>query len=402
MPQLVTARGRDSRGRVREHFAEYGAWDLAAVERHTLRWLAQVRPARWGRYPPVAVDDTQLPRTRQRVWGPGPVHEASARRPHRAETVRAHHGGVRGDVPPRRPWPSRPPGARLSGRQRRWPTGEPVRPQTTLAADLRRQADAGSAAPLLAVVDGADAVETVIRPCLAPQEDQRRLARGTRVRAEARRYPPLSVRARPTGRRPGWGARMAAPHHHGSWPGSGPRRRAWGDGRRWTFRDQQRRGRGAVSGPPIPVQVFVLELAGEVAPCFLVPSAVDLSAAHVVEAWTARVRPADGVRAHTQRLGRETCRAGTTEPIPRPLQVQRVTLTLLRRLHARLEQAWGPDPWWGKPAWHPHQRHASILDLRRLCWRYRPEFSPFLVHLEALETFPPPLPLSRELSGRAA
>jgi hypothetical protein len=400
--QILTALGLESRWRVLEHFAEYGAWDREAVERHTLWLREQVRPARWGRYHPVAVDDTKLHRTSKRVWGTCTFHEASARSPNRAETVRAHNWVVMGDLHPSRPWTYLPHGARWSCRQSQLPTGETFRTKTTLAADLLRQADAGSAAPLLAGFDGAYAVETVIRPCLAPQADQRRIELVTRWRADARLYHPLIVRARPKGRRPLWGARMAAPQHHVYWPVSWQRSRAWVYGRLRTFRYQQLRCRWAVSGPHIPVHVFVIEMAGDVEPWFLVTSAVELSAAQVVEAWTARFRQEDGFRDPKQRLGMEECRAWTKEPILRTFQVQLVTLTLLRLLQARLDQAWGPDTWWGKPQWNPHKRHASILDLRRLFWRYRTEFSPFLVHLEELEKFPQPLPLSRDLSGRAA
>jgi hypothetical protein len=98
----------------------------------------------------------------------------------------------------------------------------------------------------------------------------------------------------------------------------------------------------------------------------------------------------------------EECRAWTKEPILRTFQVQLVALTLLRLLQARLNQTWGPDTWWCKPAWNQRKRHASILDLRRLFWRYRTEFSQFLVHLEELEQFTQPLPLGQDLPERAA
>lgn len=46
LTQLLTALDLQSRWRVLEHFAEYGAWDHAAVERQTLRSIEQVQPAR--------------------------------------------------------------------------------------------------------------------------------------------------------------------------------------------------------------------------------------------------------------------------------------------------------------------------------------------------------------------
>jgi hypothetical protein len=40
--------------------------------------------------------------------------------------------------------------------------------------------------------------------------------------------------------------------------------------------------------------------------------------------------------------------------------------------------AWGTGSWWLKPAWNLQKHHASILDLRRLCWQHREAFSQFL------------------------
>jgi hypothetical protein len=102
LPQILTALGLESRWRVLEHFAEYGAWDREAVEQQTLRVLQQEQPARWGRYHPVAIDDTKGHRTSKQVWGTCTFHESSARSPNRAETVRAHHWVVMGDLHPGR------------------------------------------------------------------------------------------------------------------------------------------------------------------------------------------------------------------------------------------------------------------------------------------------------------
>src|SRR5262249_26164494 len=129
--------------------------------------------------------------------------EARPRRPNRAETARPHNGVVLGDWPPRRPWPYLPHGARLHGRPSQWPRGDTLRPKTTLAAAVLRQAEAGSAAPLLAGFAGAYAVETVSRPRLAPPEAPRRSAPLPRVGADGRRAQPLGGRAPAKGRRPG-------------------------------------------------------------------------------------------------------------------------------------------------------------------------------------------------------
>jgi hypothetical protein len=101
---ILTALGLEARWRVLEHCAAYGAGDRDAVERQTRRLSEQERPARWARDPPVAVDATTRHRTRAKVWGPCPVHASSARSPHRAATVRAHHWGGMGDLGSGTPW----------------------------------------------------------------------------------------------------------------------------------------------------------------------------------------------------------------------------------------------------------------------------------------------------------
>lgn len=113
--QRLPALGLESRWH--EHFAEYGAWDREAVERHTLQLIEQEQPARWGRYHPVAIGDTKLHRTSQKVWGACTFHESSARRPNRAEMVRAHNWVVMGDLRPGRPWTDLPHAAALLSRQ---------------------------------------------------------------------------------------------------------------------------------------------------------------------------------------------------------------------------------------------------------------------------------------------
>jgi hypothetical protein len=402
LTQILTALGLEARWRVLEHFAEYGAWDRETVERQTLCLIEQEPPARWGGYHPVALDDTKGHRTSKQVWGTCTFHESSARSPNRAETVRAHNWMVMGDLAPGRPWTYLPHAARLYCRQRRLPAGETFRTKTALAVELLQQADQDSAAPILGVFDGAYAVETVVQPCLEPPEGRRRMEIVTRLRIDARLYHPVGARPRAKGRPPKWGPRLPAPQHHLYWPVGWQRSRAWVYGRMRQFRYKYLRCRWAVSGPHIPVQVLVIEMAGYEKPWFLVTSALELSAAQVVAVWAARFRQEDGFRDHKQRLGMEECRAWTKEPILRTFQVQLVALTLLRLLQSRLDQAWGTGSWWGKPEWNRRKRHASILDLRRLFWRYRAEFSQFLVALENLEKIPQPRPLRQDLTGRAA
>jgi hypothetical protein len=402
LTQILTALGMESRWRVLEYFAEYGAWDREVVERQTLHLIEQERPARWGQYHPVAVDDTKLHRTSKQVWGTCTFHESSARSPNRAETVRAHNWVVMGDLVPGQPWTYLPHAARLYCRRSQLPPGESFRTKTALAVELLRQADRGSAAPILAVFDGAYAVDTVIQPCLHPDPGQQRIAIVTRLRVDARLYHPVETRPRAKGRPPKWGVRMAAPQHHVYWSVDWQTGQAWVYGRRRRFRYKQLRCRWAVSGPQVPVHVLVVEMAGYKEPWFLVTSALDLSAAQVVEVFTARFRQEDAIRDHKQRLGMEECRAWTKEPILRTFQVQLVAMTLLRLLQARLSQAWDNESWWLKPEWNCRKRHASILDLRRLFWRYRPQFSQCLVALEELEEIPPARGRCRNPAGDAA
>jgi hypothetical protein len=343
-----------------------------------------------------------LHRSSKQVWGTCAFHASSARSPNRAETVRAHHWVVMGDLVPGRPWTSLPHAARPYYRQTQLPEGEPFRTKTALAVELLRQAEAESAAPILGVFDGAYAVDTVVRPCLEPGLGQHGIECVTRLRKDARLYHPVVVRTRPKGRRPTWGPRIAAPQQHLSWPVGWQRSRAWGYGRMRAFGYKQLRCRWAVSGPKAPVHVLVVQMTGYEEPWFLVTSALDLTAAQVVEAWTARFRQEDGFRDHKQRPGMEECRAWTKEPILRTFQVQLGALSLLRLLQARLDEAWGAGTWWYKPAWNAHKRHASILDLQRLFWRYRSELSQFLVALEEWEKIPQPHGLSQKPTEEAA
>ena len=75
---ILTALDLAARGRVLERLAAYGAWDRDAGERQTRRLREQERPARWGRYHPVALDATQWHRTSAQVWGTGTGHASSA------------------------------------------------------------------------------------------------------------------------------------------------------------------------------------------------------------------------------------------------------------------------------------------------------------------------------------
>ncbi len=214
LTQILTALGLESRWGVLEHFAEHGAWERVAMARQLLRLLERERPARRGRYHPVAIDDTKGHRTSKKVWGTCTFRESSAHSPNRAETVRAHNWVVMGELLPGHPWTYLPHAARLYCRRRRLPAGEAFRTKTALAVELLRQADAESAAPLLGVFDGADAAGTVVRPCLEPIAGEWRMEIVTRLRADARLYHPGLARPHTQGRPLRWGARFAVPQHH--------------------------------------------------------------------------------------------------------------------------------------------------------------------------------------------
>jgi hypothetical protein len=147
---------------------------------------------------------------------------------------------------------------------------------------------------------------------------------------------------------------------------------------------------------------LVVVVDGDEQPWFLVTSALDVAAAQVVEACTARFRPEDGCRDHTQRLGMEACRAWTKEPVRRTFQVQWLALTLLRLLPFRLDQTWGTASWWSKPAWYAQKRHASIRDLCRLFWRHRAVFSQRFIDLEEMNNTPQALASQGTSASRAA
>ena len=178
----------------------------------------------------------------------------------------------------------------------------------------------------------------------------------------------------------------------------------------------------SVSGHEELVHAFVFEVEGYGQPWFVVTTALDLSAesrthsnanasglVHLakrmgagVEAFAARYRQKEGFRDHKQRLGMEECRAWTKEPVLRTFQVQMVAMTLLRLMQFRLDAGWGERSYWLKPEWNQRKRHPSILDLRRLFWRYRSRFSKLLMRLEELEKIPRAAIPARQRADRAA
>jgi DDE superfamily endonuclease len=385
--QILTAMGLESRWRVLESFAEYGAFDCQAVERLTIQVIEEQQPARWAGYHPVALDDTKEHRSSDKVWGTCTFHEPASRSPNRAETVRAHNWVVLGDLVAGEPWTYLPHTARLYFRETQLPEGETFCKKTEWAVVMLRQVDRESPVPILAIFDGAYANETVIEPCLNPPDGQRRIEIVTRLRVDARLYRPKVANAK--GRPRVWGRRLPAPQKHAQWDALWKKGQAYIYGRQRKFEYKHLACFWSVSGPDKPVHVFVFQVEGYKEPWYIVTTALDLSAAQVIEVFAARYRQEDGFRDHKQRLGMEECRAWTKQPILRTFRVQMVAQTMLRLLQFQLDADCGPATWWSPPDWNRKKKHPSILDLRRLLWRQRDHFSQFLVELEELPKVEP-------------
>ena len=387
--QILVSLGLESQWRNLEHFAEYGSWDRAAVERQLMRLVEREQPARWGGYHPVAIDDTKEHRTSEDVWGTCTFHESGARCPNRATTVRAHNWVEMGDLLPGKPWTYLPIAARLYFRKSQLPVGESFRTKTDLAVEMLRKADAESAVPILAAFDGAYAMETVIEPCLNPPPGGRRIEFVTRLRKDARLYRPLEEATKsPRGGRPRkWGERLPAPQDHARWKAKWQTGWAYVYGRLRTFRYKRLPCCWSVSGPKQVVWAYVFEVPGYDKLWATITSAGNLSAAQVLAANAGRFRQEDGFRDHKQRLGMEECRAWTKEPILRTFQVQMIALTLMRLLQLRLDDA-HDAPWPCAPPWNPHKSRASILDVRRLFWKHRERISKLVAALDDLRKPP--------------
>jgi hypothetical protein len=387
--QILTAVGLESQWRNVEHFAEYGSWDRGAVERRLMQVVESEHPARWGRYHPVAIDDTKEHRTSAEVWGTCTFHESTARSPNRATTVRAHNWVVLGDLASGRPWTYMPLAARLYFRKSQMPVGERFRTKTAMAVEMLRVVAGESRAPVLAAFDGAYAMDTVIGPCLNPPPGRRRIEVVTRLRKDARLYELLPAAAKnPKGGRPRkWGKRLPAPQEHEKWNVPWQVGRAYVYGQVRTFRYKRLRCCWSVSGPQEIMHAYVFEVPGYDKLWATITSAADLSASQTLSANGGRFRQEDGFRDHKQRLGMEECRAWTKEPILRTFQIQMVTQTLLRLMQFRLEAIVG-NAWYSPPPWNLGKCHVSILDLRRLFWKHRSRFSQVMARWDDLQKPP--------------
>ena len=377
--QILTSIKLQDQWRNLEHFAEYGAFDRGAVEVATIRLVEAEKPARFAGFHPVALDDTKEHRTSKNVWGTCTFFEPAGRSPNRASTVRAHNWIELGDLLPGEPWRYLPHTARLYFRKSQLPAGETFCTKTAWAVDMLRQVDANSAAPILAAFDGAYANRTVIGPCINPGAGQRRIEVVTRLREDARLFGAKEVpQKRSRGRPRKHGPRLPPPRDHLLWNVAWRKSTAYVYGRERTIRYKKMECYWSVAGPEQKVHVFVFEVEGYSETWYTVTTALSLTPEETVSVFAARFRQENGFRDHKQRLGMEECRAWTKEPVLRTFGVQMVAQTLLTLMQFQLDEAHGEQGWWSPPDWNRRKEHPSLLDVRRLFWECREEFSQLL------------------------
>jgi hypothetical protein len=398
--QGLVALGMEDRWRAAEAFAERGAWDREAVEAALREAIRRRSPEPWHGYEVYAGDDTKVHRTSKGVWGTCTFHEYTSRCPNRAETVRAHNWVVTGRLAPGAPWWFLPTEGRLYFRESQLPAGARFRKKPELLVELAGGHARSSQSPCLEVFDGGYAVRSVVRPLLAGDAETPRVEVLTRLREDSRLYAPPVPPAKLRGRPRQWGERLPAPVEADGWPGRWRRGKAWVYGRCRRVRWKRVLCQWHVAGPDERVHAFLFEVEGEKKRWSLVTSALDLDGAAVVEAFAARFRQEDGFRDLKQRLGLEECRAWTAAPVVRTVQVQLAAMTLLRLLHWELDA--GGMTWWSRPAWNRKKRHPSILDVRRWLWRFRADFSHFLLALEEVPESTPALRKPRKRRRKAA
>jgi hypothetical protein len=381
--QSVVAIERTADWKAIESFAEYGAWDAAAVTRDLTRLIEQAPGRIWYGYHVSAADDTKVHRSSEQVWGTCTFHEDSARCPNRASTVRAHNWVLLGAVlyHPDQPAWFLPISGRLYFRKAQLPAlptapggTAPFQTKCALLVELLREQARITGGRHLGLFAGAYALKSVVRPLVLPEDGSPRIEFLTRLRHNARLYD-LPPAERPKGQRgpkPKWGRQLPPPRQGGRWA------REWQDGsafiygRKRKVRWKERVVLWRVLGHEVPVKVVVAKVEGYKKRFTLVTSAVELTGLQMVELFAARFRQEDGFRDLKQRLGWEECRAWTRNPIERTSQAQWVTMSLLRLTQFRLEAAGGGD-WWTPPPWNRTKERPSILDVERLLRRHRPE-----------------------------
>ncbi len=360
-----------------ESFAEYGAWDLPALQADLARLVAREQPARWYGYHVSAGDDTKVHRNSPGVWGTCTFHEYTARCPNRASTVRAHNWVVLGRLLPQQDQPAcfLPLAGDLYFRKSQLPAAQggdgakvPFRTKCQLLVQLAGQQAQAVPGKHLTVFDGAYAVRTVVRPLARPEEPgQPVIEVVTRLRHDARLFA-VAPAERSKGQRgptPRWGRPLPPPRQGGRWPGGWQTGEAFLYGRRRQVRWKEVICLWWVMGWQKPVKAVVAEVEGYQERFTLVSSATELTGLQIVELFCARFRQEDGFRDLKQRLGWEECRAWTRLPIERTTQVLLTALTLLRLVQFRLQAEQG-DGWWFHPPWNKGKSRPSVLDLGRL------------------------------------
>jgi hypothetical protein len=358
-----------------ESFAEYGCWNEGLLQR-SIGWAIHRLPdCRWYGYRVWAGDDTKVHRSSPHVWGTCTFHEYTARCPNRATTVRAHNWVVLGALLPTPEQPARflPVAGQLYFRHSQLPAGEVFQTKCQLVVALAQQQAADVPGPHLAMVDGGFALRSVVRPLVLPSDpSQPRIDILTRLRRDARlcALPPQQRRRGQRGPTPKWGRALPPPRQGGRWPGVWQQGEVFLYGRRRGVRWKEVVCLWRVLGPEVPVRAVVAEVEGYRKRFTLVSSALDLTGLQIVELFCARFRQEDGFRDLKQRLGWEECRAWTKNPIVRTTLVLFVTLTLLRLLQYRLDEAAG-DSWWRHPPWNARKTRPSVLDVERLLWQHR-------------------------------
>src|SRR6516225_4971768 len=212
--------------RAMERFAEYGAWDAAAVTRRLTRLVEQAPGRTWHGYHVSAVDDTKVHRSGKHVWGTCTFHEYTARCPNRAATVRAHNWVVLGALlhNPDQPAWFLPISGRLYFRRAQLPARsgvagpkEEFHTKCELAVALIREQARFVGGRHLAVFDGGYALRSVVRPLVTPEGGLPRVEFLTRLRHDARLHA-ISPVDRPEGKRgprPKWGQKLPPPRQGG-------------------------------------------------------------------------------------------------------------------------------------------------------------------------------------------
>ncbi|HSQ54419.1 MAG TPA: transposase [Gemmata sp.] len=386
--QSVTAIERLADWKALESFAEYGAWRTDSVTTALTRLVEKAPGRAWHGYHISAVDDTKVHRSGEHVWGTCTFHEYTARCPNRATTVRAHNWVTLGALlqNPDQPAWFLPISGRLYFRKSQLPTRsgatgpkEAFRTKCELAVELIREQARTIGGHHLAIFDGGYALKSVVRPLVAPEEDQPRIEFLTRLRHDARLHalPPKQRRAGQRGPMPKWGRRLPPPRQGGRWTRGWQEGHAFIYGRRRKVLWKEVVCLWRVAGHDVPVKAVAAKVEGYKKRFTLVTSAVELTGLQMVELFAARFRQEDGFRDLKQRLGWEECRAWTRNPIERTSQAVWVTMSLLRLLQFRLD-AEGCVDWWTPPPWNRKKDRPSVLDVERLLRRYRPEIQQLL------------------------